>query len=63
LTDSLRMQSENFTAPDAAFAAASNISWIDSVHGHSGPVQSTYANYVYPGVSTCPGRVIRRFIK
>lgn len=43
------MQSENFTAPDAAFAAAGNISWIDGVHGFEGPVQSTYPNYFFPG--------------
>lgn len=43
------MQSENFTAPDAAFAAAGNISWIESVHGFEGPVQNTYPNYFFPG--------------
>ncbi|KAG8163562.1 hypothetical protein KVR01_006859 [Diaporthe batatas] len=42
-------KSENFTAPDPAFAAAGNISWIDSVHGFGGPVQNTYPNYFFPG--------------
>lgn len=41
--------SENFTAPDAAFETAGNISWIGSVHGFEGPVQNTYPNYFFPG--------------
>ncbi|KAF2133649.1 GMC oxidoreductase [Dothidotthia symphoricarpi CBS 119687] len=43
-------KSENFTAPDASFAATSNISWDDSVRGHDGPVQYSYPNYAYPGL-------------
>ncbi|KAK4153364.1 hypothetical protein C8A00DRAFT_43723 [Chaetomidium leptoderma] len=42
-------KAETFTAPDAAFAATANISWDDSVRGHSGPVQYSYPNYFYPG--------------
>jgi choline dehydrogenase-like flavoprotein len=42
-------QGENFTAPDPAFAAASNISWDDSIRGHGGPLQYSYSNYNYPG--------------
>lgn len=42
-------QAENFTAPNAALAAAGNISWDDSVRGHSGPVQYSYPNYFFPG--------------
>ncbi|KAK5625400.1 hypothetical protein RRF57_001116 [Xylaria bambusicola] len=40
---------ENFTKPDSAFAARANISWDDSLHGTSGPVQYSYPNYFYPG--------------
>lgn len=42
-------KSENFTPPDPAFAAAANISWINSAHGFDGPVQNTYPNYFFPG--------------
>jgi choline dehydrogenase-like flavoprotein len=49
LTCGCYSQSENFTAPSAALAAAGNITWDDSVRGHSGPVQYSYANYFYPG--------------
>lgn len=51
------MQSENFTAPDPSFAAAANISWVDSVRGHSGPVQYSYPDYYYPGSGTCSGHL------
>ncbi|KAJ6206013.1 hypothetical protein PSV09DRAFT_2376419 [Bipolaris maydis] len=40
---------ENFNPPDPVFAAASNISWDDSVRGRGGPLQYGYANYNYPG--------------
>ncbi|KNG44543.1 gmc oxidoreductase [Stemphylium lycopersici] len=40
---------ENFNSPDPAFAAASNISWDNSVRGNGGPLQYGYANYNYPG--------------
>ncbi|SPQ25932.1 bb02905e-a6b5-44a0-b1cb-607825c8e916 [Thermothielavioides terrestris] len=43
------IKSENFTAPDASFAATANISWDDSIRGHSGPVMNSYPNYFYPG--------------
>ncbi|EAQ83028.1 hypothetical protein CHGG_10846 [Chaetomium globosum CBS 148.51] len=42
-------KAETFTPPDAALAAAGNISWDDSVRGNSGPVQYSYPNYFYPG--------------
>ncbi|KAG7284077.1 hypothetical protein NEMBOFW57_010438 [Staphylotrichum longicolle] len=42
-------KAETFTPPSAALAAAGNISWDDSVRGHSGPVQFSYPNYFYPG--------------
>ncbi|KAK3291832.1 uncharacterized protein B0H64DRAFT_408215 [Chaetomium fimeti] len=42
-------KAETFTAPDAAFAAAGNISWDAAVRGDSGPVQYSYPNYFYPG--------------
>ncbi|GAB1317329.1 hypothetical protein MFIFM68171_07539 [Madurella fahalii] len=43
------MKGETFTAPNADFAAAGNISWDDSVRGESGPVQYSYPNYFFPG--------------
>lgn len=46
-------QSENFTRPNAAYAAAHNISFLDSVHGFGGPVQLAYSIYDYPGSSKC----------
>ncbi|KAH6646280.1 hypothetical protein BKA67DRAFT_98021 [Truncatella angustata] len=42
-------KSENFTVPDAAYAAEANISYIDEVHGHAGPVQGSYPPYFFPG--------------
>ncbi|KAK3904582.1 hypothetical protein C8A05DRAFT_42370 [Staphylotrichum tortipilum] len=44
-------KAETFTAPDAVLAAAGNISWDDSVRGHSGPVQYSYPSYFFPGVA------------
>lgn len=41
-------QSENFTTPSPEFAKAANISWDNSIRGHDGPVQYTYADYAYP---------------
>lgn len=41
-------QSENFTTPDPAFAAARNISWEDDAHGTDGPIHASYAPYDYP---------------
>lgn len=43
------LQSETFNKPDAAYAAARNITWDDSYHGFSGPVQASHAPYDYPG--------------
>jgi choline dehydrogenase len=42
-------QSEIFSPPNAAYAAAHNISYQDSIHGTSGPIHSSYAEYDYPG--------------
>ncbi|KAK3935454.1 hypothetical protein QBC46DRAFT_50935 [Diplogelasinospora grovesii] len=42
------MKSENFTKPSASLAKTANISWDDTVRGHSGPVQYSYPNYFYP---------------
>ena len=42
-------KSENFTAPNAAYAKKANISFTDSVHGHAGPVQLSYPNFYFPG--------------
>ncbi|KAL0930316.1 choline dehydrogenase [Colletotrichum truncatum] len=42
-------KSENFTAPPKDFADAANISWVESAHGHDGPVQASYPNYFFPG--------------
>ncbi|KKA31082.1 hypothetical protein TD95_001793 [Thielaviopsis punctulata] len=42
-------KSENFTAPDAAFALEANISFVPDVHGSHGPVQVSYPNYYFPG--------------
>jgi choline dehydrogenase-like flavoprotein len=42
-------KSETFTRPDPLYAAERNITWIDAVHGFSGPVQASYAPYDYPG--------------
>ncbi|KAK3367469.1 hypothetical protein B0H63DRAFT_82163 [Podospora didyma] len=42
-------KSENFTRPAAALAQAGNISWDESVRGHSGPVQYTYPPFFYKG--------------
>lgn len=42
-------KSENFTPPDQAFAEKANISWDESIHGTSGPLQVSYPNYYYPG--------------
>ncbi|KAK3386440.1 hypothetical protein B0H63DRAFT_467790 [Podospora didyma] len=42
-------KSENFTAPNAAFAKAANFSYIDAVHGHDGPVQASYPNFYFEG--------------
>jgi len=43
------MQSENFTAPNPAFAQQSNITYQNSVHGFKGPVHASYSPYTYPG--------------
>ncbi|KXH27641.1 hypothetical protein CSAL01_04512 [Colletotrichum salicis] len=42
-------KSENFTTPPKDFADAANISWVESAHGHSGPVHASYPNYYFPG--------------
>ncbi|KAI1772911.1 alcohol oxidase [Hypoxylon cercidicola] len=42
-------KSENFTAPDPQYAAEANISWVDDVHGHDGPVQISYPSFFYNG--------------
>ncbi|KAH6635115.1 hypothetical protein B0J18DRAFT_448056 [Chaetomium sp. MPI-SDFR-AT-0129] len=42
-------KSENFTAPDADFAAANGIHFDLSARGTEGPVQTSFANYYYPG--------------
>lgn len=42
-------KSETFTAPDRRFATQTNISWVDSLHGHSGPLQVSYPNFFYRG--------------
>jgi choline dehydrogenase len=42
-------KSENFTAPDQAFAKRANISWEYPIHGSTGPLQVSYPNYFYPG--------------
>ncbi|KAL5611843.1 hypothetical protein BROUX41_000583 [Berkeleyomyces rouxiae] len=42
-------KSENFTVPDASFAATANISFVPEAHGNDGPVQVSYPNYYFPG--------------
>ncbi|KAL0768925.1 hypothetical protein CaCOL14_008233 [Colletotrichum acutatum] len=42
-------KSENFTTPPRDFADAANISWVESAHGHNGPVRASYPNYYFPG--------------
>ncbi|KAH6842438.1 GMC oxidoreductase-domain-containing protein [Chaetomium sp. MPI-CAGE-AT-0009] len=41
-------KSENSTAPDPEFARRANFSYVDEVHGHSGPVQVSFPNFYYP---------------
>jgi hypothetical protein len=45
-------QSENFTPAAEAFAEEFDISWDVSVHGLSGPVQSSYPVFQFPSIST-----------
>ncbi|KAK4233272.1 oxygen-dependent choline dehydrogenase [Achaetomium macrosporum] len=45
---SLSMLDENSTAPDPEFARRANFSYVDDVHGHSGPVQVSFPNFYYP---------------
>lgn len=47
-TQLTNMQSENSTAPDPDFARSANFSYVDEVHGHSGPVQVSFPNFYYP---------------
>ncbi|TVY82880.1 Dehydrogenase xptC [Lachnellula suecica] len=42
-------KSESFTAPEQSFAEKGNVSWDESNHGSTGPVQISYPNYFYPG--------------
>ncbi|KXH32733.1 hypothetical protein CSIM01_04226 [Colletotrichum simmondsii] len=44
-------KSENFTTPPQDFADAANISWVESAHGHNGPVRASYPNYYFPGAA------------
>jgi choline dehydrogenase len=46
----MHMQSENFTPAADSFADAFDISWEDSVHGFSGPVQSSYPVFQFPSI-------------
>ncbi|KAK4202779.1 putative GMC oxidoreductase [Triangularia verruculosa] len=41
--------SENFTAPDPAYAAAANFSFDPSVHGTTGPVQASFPSFHFEG--------------
>ncbi|KAF2017042.1 GMC oxidoreductase [Aaosphaeria arxii CBS 175.79] len=43
------IKSENFTEPEAEYAAENNITWVDNLRGYEGPVRYTYANFGYPG--------------
>jgi hypothetical protein len=47
----MHMQSENFTPAADSFADTFDISWEDSVHGYSGPVQSSYPVFQFPSIS------------
>ncbi|KAK0645452.1 hypothetical protein B0T16DRAFT_428576 [Cercophora newfieldiana] len=40
--------SENSTAPNPEFAKSANFSYVEEVHGHSGPVQVSFPNFYYP---------------
>ncbi|KAK4674869.1 hypothetical protein QC763_124480 [Podospora pseudopauciseta] len=42
-------KSENFTAPDPAYAAAANFSFDPSVHGTTGPVQASFPSFHFEG--------------
>ncbi|KAF2106847.1 choline dehydrogenase-like protein [Lophiotrema nucula] len=42
-------KSETFNEPDEEYAETHNITWDSSVHGFSGPVQTSFAPYDYPG--------------
>ncbi|KAK3320154.1 hypothetical protein B0T19DRAFT_282750 [Cercophora scortea] len=45
------MKSENFTRPNPTFAAAANITWNETVRGHTGPLQNSYPSYIFPSAS------------
>ncbi|KAK4664405.1 uncharacterized protein QC763_505180 [Podospora pseudopauciseta] len=45
------LKSENFTAPDAAYALEANITWNPAVRGTSGPLKYTYPPYYFPGAA------------
>ncbi|KAK0712316.1 hypothetical protein B0T21DRAFT_415884 [Apiosordaria backusii] len=42
-------KSENFTAPDPAYAAAANFSFDPSLHGTTGPVQASFPSFHFKG--------------
>lgn len=42
-------KSETFHSPEAAYAHDRNITYDESVHGFTGPIQSSYPPYDYPG--------------
>lgn len=44
-------QSENFTPAAGDFADEYGISWDESVHGSSGPVQASYPVFAYQSIS------------
>lgn len=45
-------KSENFTAPDPAFAKQANISFEANVHGTNGPIHVSYPNFFFNSSGT-----------